>query len=122
MDEIEKIKEYIKNNTDLIKFKVTDTEVEARIKIDDLVWLFENSENNVADDGESSYATVMEDKKQIFAYKVVETLLSEADQHTGCPYYTGCPYWGIALDEVFLNIIENAEDDILNYMEDLDDE
>ena len=74
------------------------------------------SENNIADDGESSYATVMEDKKQEFAYKVVEMLLSEADQHTGCPY------WGIALDEVFLNIIENAEDDILNYMEDLDDE
>lgn len=113
---IKKVKEYIKNNTDLIKFKVTDTEVEARIKIDDLVWLFESSENNIADGGESSYATVMEDKKQIFAYKVVETLLSEADQHTGCPY------WGIALDEVFLNIIENAEDDILNYMEDLDDE
>lgn len=30
--------------------------------------------------------------------------------------------WGVTLDEIFLNIIENAEDDILNYMEDLDDE
>ena len=29
MSEIEKIKEYIKNSTDLMKFKITDTEVEA---------------------------------------------------------------------------------------------
>ncbi len=116
MNEIEKIKEYIKNNTNLMKFKVTDTEVETRIKIDDLVWLFENSENNVADDGKSSYATVKEDKKQEFAYKVVEALLDEADQHSSCPY------WGITLDEVFTNIIENAEDDVLVYMDDLNDE
>jgi hypothetical protein len=116
MNEIEKIKEYIKNNTNLMKFKVTDTEVETRIKIDDLVWLFENSENNVVDDGKSSYATVKEDKKQEFAYKVVEMLLSEADQHSGCPY------WGVTLDEIFLDMLENAEDDVLVYMEDLNDE
>ena len=115
MSEIEKIKEYIKNSTDLMKFKITDTEVEARIKIDDLIQLFESSENNIADDGESSYATVKENKKQEFAYKVVEMLLSEADQNTGCPY------WGVTLDEVFTKIIENAEDDVLVYMEDLDD-
>ena len=115
MSEIEKIKEYIKNSTDLMKFKITDTEVEARIKIYDLVQLFESSENNIADDGESSYATVKEDKKQEFAYKVVEMLLSEA------PREKGCPYWGVTLDEIFLDMVENAEDDILEYTEDLDD-
>ena len=43
------MKEY---NDQLMKFKITNDKLKMEIKLSDLAWLFRNSPDNVADDGE----------------------------------------------------------------------
>ena len=46
------MKEY---NDQLMKFKITNDKLKMEIKLSDLAWLFRNSPENVADDGEHEF-------------------------------------------------------------------
>ena len=53
------MKEY---NDQLMKFKITNDKLKMEIKLSDLVWLFRNSPDNVADDGEHEFCRVIRGK------------------------------------------------------------
>ena len=55
------MKEY---NDQLMKFKITNDKLKMEIKLSDLAWLFRNSPDNVADDGEHEFCRVIRGKNQ----------------------------------------------------------
>ena len=54
-------------NDFLLKFKITNDKLKMEISLKDLVWLFHNSPENIADDGDSPFAKVRRGKRQEFA-------------------------------------------------------
>ena len=44
-----------KYDDQLLKFAITNNKLKMEIKLSDLVWLFRNSPDNVADDGEHEF-------------------------------------------------------------------
>ncbi len=51
----------------LLKFQITNDKLKMEIKLSDLAWLFRNSPDNVADDGEHEFCRVRRGKNQEFA-------------------------------------------------------
>jgi len=65
-------------NDFLLKFKITNDKLKMEISLKDLVWLFHNSPENIADDGESPFAKVKPGKRQEFAEYFVKILCKNA--------------------------------------------
>lgn len=108
------MKEY---NDQLLKIKVTNNKLKMEISLKDLVELFEQSPNNTYD-GENTGVKVKRGKRQEFAQFIVENLLD--DSSIG-DYGDGLPVWGVPFEEVFMRIIEGAEDDFCKYMNEYED-
>ena len=102
------MKEY---NDQLMKFKITNDKLKMEIKLSDLVWLFRNSPDNVADDGEHEFCRVIRGKNQEFAEAVVELLRDE------CPRNEKDTRWGHMMEDVFQELRESAAD-FLKYYDD----
>lgn len=85
--------------------------LKMEIKLSDLAWLFRNSPDNVADDGEHEFCRVIRGKNKEFAEVVVEMLRDES------PKNGNDTRWGHALEDVFQEIRESAAD-FLKYHED----
>ena len=80
-EQIEGEKNMKKYDEQLLKFQITNDKLKMEIKLSDLVWLFHNSPNNMADDGESAFCRVKSGLKQQFAEKVVEMLLDQSPHY-----------------------------------------
>lgn len=93
-----------KYDEQLLKFQITNDKLKMEIKLSDLVWLFHNSPNNMADDGESAFCRVKSGLKQQFAEKVVEMLLDQS------PHDENNMRWGDLFEEIFEEITESAAD------------
>ncbi len=102
------MKEY---NDQLMKFKITNDKLKMEIKLSDLAWLFRNSPDNVADDGEHEFCRVIRGKNKEFAEAIVEMLRDES------PENGNDTRWGHALEDVFQEIRESAAD-FLKYYDD----
>ena len=102
------MKEY---NEQLMKFKITNDKLKMEIKLSDLVWLFQNSPENVADDGEHEFCRIRRGMNQKFAEKFVELLMDES------PHNGNDMRWGHAFEDVFEEIRESAAD-LLKYSDD----
>ena len=98
-------------NDQLLKFKVTNDKLKMEISLKDLVFLFENSENNVAD---IEPITIKRGKRQEFAEYFVEHLQDYS------VYNDNDTRWGIGFEEVFNDIFESSED-FAKYPEDDED-
>ena len=51
-----------KYDDQLLKFAITNNKLKMEIKLSDLVWLFRNSPDNVADDGEHEFCRVKRER------------------------------------------------------------
>ena len=67
-----------KYDEQLLKIQITNNKLKMEIKLSDLEWLFHNSPNNTADDGESAFCRVKRGMKQQFAEEVVKLLLDQS--------------------------------------------
>lgn len=103
-EQIEGEKNMKKYDEQLLKFQITNDKLKMEIKLSDLVWLFHNSPNNMADDGESAFCRVKSGLKQQFAEKVVEMLLDQS------PHDENNMRWGDLFEEIFEEITESAAD------------
>lgn len=95
----------------LMKFKITNDKLKMEIKLSDLAWLFRNSPDNVADDGEHEFCRVKRGRNREFVEAVVEMLRDES------PENGNDTRWGRALEDVFQEIRESAAD-FLKYHDD----
>ncbi len=100
-----------KYDDQLMKFQITNEKLKMEIKLSDLVWLFHNSPNNIADDGESSFCRVKKGMKQKFAEEVVKMLMDES------PNDENNMRWGDPSEEIFQEITESAADFLKYYDE-----
>jgi hypothetical protein len=96
------MKEY---NEQVLKFKITEDELQMTIKLEDLAWLFANSPNNF--DGEEIMATVKD--KQLFAEKIVEYLMDDAGSDSNDVN------WGVPFEDAFTDIYESGDYNVLEY-------
>ncbi len=96
-------------NDQLMKFKITNDKLKMEIKLSDLVWLFQNSLENVADDGEHEFCRVIRGKNKEFAEEVVELLRDES------PENGNDVRWGHMMEGVFREIRESAADFLKYY-------
>lgn len=96
----------------LLKFQITNDKLKMEIKLSDLVWLFRNSPDNVADDGEHEFCRVKRGQNQIFAEKFVCYLMDDDPQHENNTR------WGTSFESAFQEIRESGED-YLRYYDDL---
>lgn len=92
----------------LLKFAITNDKLKMEIKLSDLAWLFRNSPDNVADDGEHEYCRVKRGHNQEFAELVVQLLMAES------PENENDMRWGHALEGVF-EVIRESGADFLKY-------
>jgi len=81
--------------------KVTNDKIEIEIPIANLVCAFENSPDNMSDDG---YCKIKRGKRKEFANFVAKFLLNECDQETGATFISN------AFDGVFNLLFEGYED------------
>jgi len=96
-------------NDFLLKFKITNDKLKMEISLKDLVWLFHNSPENIADDGDSPFAKVRRGKRQEFAEYFVKTLMEDA------PYERDCFRWGEPFEDAFREITESGVDFLKYY-------
>jgi hypothetical protein len=94
-------------NQQLLKMKITKEKLKMEISLKDLVWLFENSPNNTCD-GENVAVKVRRGKRQVFAEFIAENLMDDSSDGDNV-------IWGVPFEEVFMRIIEGAEDEICKY-------
>ncbi len=100
-----------KYEEDLMKFAITNNKLKMEIKLSDLAWLFRNSPDNVADDGEHEFCRVKRGRNQEFAEEVVKLLMDES------PEDGNDTRWGHALEGIFEEIRESGAD-FLKYYDD----
>ena len=93
----------------LLSFKVDENGITMNISLEDLKYLFENSEVNF--DGEDCYAKIKDGKEVEFAKKVVKVLQDDD------PYDPKELVWSTMFTHAFEEIVEDASDDVLNYRE-----
>lgn len=91
-------------NDQLMKFKITDDKLKMEISLKDLVWLFHSSPENIADDGESSFAKIKRGKRQEFAEYFVKILMKDA------PYERNCFRRGGPFEDAFKEITVSGVD------------
>ncbi len=101
-----------KNDEHLMKFRITNDKLKMEIKLSDLVWLFHNSPNNVADDGESEFCRVKKGMKLQFAEEVVKMLMDQS------PNNENNMRWSDPFESIFQEITESAAD-FLKYYDDI---
>lgn len=106
--EIDKLKEY---NDFALKFKITKDKLKMEMSLKDLVRLFENDPNNMADDGDSPAAKVKRGKRQEFAEYIVQQLMDDA------PYEQDDFVWSMPFSHVFTELLESYEPEILKYQD-----
>jgi len=87
----------------LMKFTVTKNKLKMEISLKDLVFLFENSSNNITDNSTEAI-TIQRRKRQEFAEFVVEMLMDYSR------YDENDTRWGRAIEEVFEEIFEGYEE------------
>ena len=80
-------------------------------QLSDLAWLFRNSPDNVADDGEHEFCRVVRGKNKEFAEAVVELLRDES------PENENDTRWSHMMEGVFQELRESAAD-FLKYYDD----
>jgi hypothetical protein len=103
----------MKYDNQIMKFNITDTELQMSIKIDDIVWLFHNSPYNCnlrsVEQGIDCMVKVKQGKEKEFAEYVVKYLMEfeSCDSHN--------TNWSAKFDEAFNTILEGAEDEICDY-------
>lgn len=95
----------MENNEHLMKFKITKDKLKMEIKLSDLIFLFNNSPGNY--DG----ATVKRGKKKEFAEFIVSRLLDDSNDDSNNTV------WGEPFEKIFEEILEGAEDEIIDYQE-----
>ena len=101
-------------NDYLLKFKITNDKLKMEISLKDLVWMFHNSPENIANDGDSPFARIRPGKRQEFTERLVEILMDDAE------YERDCFKWSEPFENAFLEIIESAED-FLKYTDEDED-
>lgn len=100
-----------KYDDQLLKFAITNNKLKMEIKLSDLAWLFRNSPDNVADDGEHEFCRVIRGKNKEFAETFVELMRDES------PENENDTRWGHMLEGIFQEIRESAAD-FLKYYKD----
>jgi len=95
----------------LLKIQITNNKLKMEIKLSDLVWLFRNSPDNVADDGEHEFCRVRRGKNQEFAEQFVREMMDQA------PYNENDVRWGTMFEEIFQEIRESGADFLKYYDE-----
>lgn len=95
----------------LLKFKITNDKLKMEIKLSDLVWLFRNSPDNVADDGEHEFCRVRRGKNQEFAEAFIGMLMDDS------PHNENDTRWGHMFEEAFEELRESAADFLKYYDE-----
>lgn len=105
-----------KNNCHVLKTDIVDDKIRMEIRIDDLIFLFESSEQNemLDDRGFFPRASIKLDKKIDFAKYFIDSMYDEYNQETGMPYY------GIVFEAIFDKLAEDYVD-FLNYSDDEDE-
>lgn len=98
-------------NDQLLKFKITNDKLKMEIKLSDLAWLFRNSPDNVAYDGEHELCRVKRGKNLEFAEKLVRVLMDDS------PENENDVRWGHALESAFEEIRESGADFLKYYDE-----
>ncbi|EQC1535588.1 hypothetical protein ACY1J9_001419 [Clostridium botulinum] len=88
----------------LMKFNITEDKLKMEIKLKDLEWLFENSPSNFG-----GATRVKKGKRQEFAEYIVNRLLDDAGSDSSDTV------WGETFERIFEDILEGAEDEIINY-------
>ena len=91
----------------VMKFEITKSKLKMEITLKDLAWLLENSPNNYGEDGEP--VKVKRGKRQEFAEFVVNMLMDFEDGDE--------TRWGKPFEDIFMEILEGAEDDFIKYPE-----
>lgn len=91
-------------NDHLMKFKITNDKLKMEITLKDLAWLFHNSPENIADDGDSPFAKIKPGKRQEFAERLVKILMDDAE------YERDCFKWSEPFENAFLKMTESAEE------------
>ena len=87
------------------------------ISLKDLVWLFENAPDNMAECGDDIYAAkVKRGKRQEFAEYIVQKLLNDA------PYEQDDFVWSMPFSHAFSELLESYEPEIVKYHNCKDDE
>lgn len=95
----------------LMKFTITNDKLKMEIKLSDLTWLFRNSPDNVADDGEHEFCRVKRGENQAFTEEFVQMLMDES------PENGNDTRWGHMFEEIFRELRESGAD-FLKYYDD----
>ncbi len=106
--EVKNMKKY---EEQLVKFTITNDKLKMEIKLSDLAWLFRNSPDNVADDGEHEFCRVKRGENQAFAEEFVQMMMDES------PKNENDTRWGHMFEEIFQELRESAAD-FLKYYDD----
>lgn len=100
-----------KYDSQLLKIAITNDKLKMEIKLSDLAWLFRNSPDNVADDGEHEFCRVKRGENQAFTEEFVQMLMDES------PENGNDTRWGHMFEGIFQELRESAAD-FLKYYDD----
>lgn len=97
-----------KFTSQLLEFKITKNKLKMEIRLKDLAWLFRNSPDNVAGDGEHELCRIRQGKKHEFAGEFVRRLMDDS------PYDENNTRWEALFGDVFQEMRESG-DEFLQY-------
>ena len=98
-----------KYDDQLLKFAITNNKLKMEIKLSDLTWLFRNSPDNVADDGEHEFCSVKKGENQAFTEEFVQMLMDEA------PENGNDTRWGHMFEKIYQELRESGADFLKYY-------